>query len=164
MRERSQDGIENQIKVFAHILRQESQYEISVLLQQRIFAPITAVGFGVGQMLRAVQLDDDARLCAQEIHLHSSQAVKTDRQLHVKAKATLRFRQCFQSAKQERFAGASGPIFTCGGSRWGWGCVDEKICQGNIHPVANEPGNRPRNPIHFVPSSLEWRNGINFLE
>ena len=64
MHESSQDGIENQIKVFAHILRQESQYEISVLLQQGIFAPIPAVRFGVGQMLRAVQLDDDARLHA----------------------------------------------------------------------------------------------------
>ena len=110
MKERGQDGIENQIKIFAHILRQESQYEISVLLQQGIFAPIPAVRFGVGQMLRAVQLDDDARLRAQEIHLHSSPAVKTDRQLDVKAKSALRSRQCFQSAKQERFAGASRAI------------------------------------------------------
>src|SRR2546422_8338735 len=132
MNERSQDGIENQIKVFAHILRQESQYEISVLLQQCIFAPIPAVRFGVGQMLRAVQLDDDARLRAQEIHLHSSPAVKTDRQLDVKAKSALRSRQCFQPAKQERFAGASGPIFTFGGV-WGVSGVDEKICQGNTH-------------------------------
>ena len=63
MHERGQDSIENQIKVFAHILRQESQYEISVLLQG-IFAPIPATRFGVGQMLRAVQLDDEARLHA----------------------------------------------------------------------------------------------------
>ena len=70
MNERSQDGIENQIMVFAHILRQESQHEISVLLQG-IFAPIPAVRFGVGQMLRAVQLDDDAST-QQEIHALNS--------------------------------------------------------------------------------------------
>src|SRR5882762_840867 len=41
MSERSQDSIENQIKVFAYILRQESQYEISVLLQQGMSSSMT---------------------------------------------------------------------------------------------------------------------------
>jgi len=70
MHERGQHSIENQTKVFAHILRQESQYEISVL-SQGIFATIPAVRFGVGQVLRAVQLDDDAST-QQEIHALNS--------------------------------------------------------------------------------------------
>jgi len=49
MNERSQDGVKNMVQVFAGILCQEAQYEISILLQQGIFPPMPAASLGIGE-------------------------------------------------------------------------------------------------------------------
>jgi len=51
--------------VLAYVLGKESQYEITVLLQQNVFAPVAAIGIGVGQMLPAIQFDHDSQICAE---------------------------------------------------------------------------------------------------
>ena len=54
MNQGGQDGVENQIELLAEIFGEESQDEISVLLQQGILLPVLPVGFGIRQMLRAI--------------------------------------------------------------------------------------------------------------
>lgn len=51
---RTQDGIENKVKRFAHVFRKEAQHQITVLLQQLVFAPIAAVRDRICQMLSRV--------------------------------------------------------------------------------------------------------------
>jgi hypothetical protein len=54
-------GVEDTIEVLADILPKKSQNEIPVLLlQQPVFPPITTVGFWIGEVLRAIELHDDA--------------------------------------------------------------------------------------------------------
>ena len=48
MGQRRQNGVQNVIQLFAHILRKESKDKISVLLEQRIFSAVAAVVIGVG--------------------------------------------------------------------------------------------------------------------
>ena len=52
MRHGTEDGIEDVVEMLADILCQEPQDEVPVLLQQRVFAPVTAVGMRVIQMYR----------------------------------------------------------------------------------------------------------------
>ena len=49
--------IQRIIEVFADIFRQETQDEVSVLLQQSILPPVAPVGLGVRQVLGAVQFE-----------------------------------------------------------------------------------------------------------
>ena len=49
MRQRSQDRVEDRIKLFADVLSQEPKHEIAVFLQQPVLAPVAAIGIGVGQ-------------------------------------------------------------------------------------------------------------------
>ena len=76
MDERSQNGVKNMVQMFARIFRQEAQNEISILLQQGIFSPVTPVSLGISQMLRTVQFDDHIRLRTKEVHLHFPIAVE----------------------------------------------------------------------------------------
>ena len=112
MDESPQDGVQNMIEVFAHIFRQESQHEKSVLLQQGVFPPVPPVRFGISQMLRAVQFDYDAGFRAHQVHFHQSSPIKRNRQFHIEAKTASRCRYCLQTMKEERFAGAPRPLFT----------------------------------------------------
>ena len=58
MDERRRDGVKDLVKVLARVLRQESQDEIPVLLKQSVLSPVPPVRLRVGEMLRAIQLDD----------------------------------------------------------------------------------------------------------
>jgi len=70
MDESPQDGVQNLIEMFAHIFRQESQHEKSVLLQQGVFPPVPPVRFGISQMLCAVQFNYDAGFLGQALARH----------------------------------------------------------------------------------------------
>ncbi len=50
MRQHAQDGVEDLVD----ILGEEPQHEIAMLLEQRVFAPVPAMGAPVSQMLRVV--------------------------------------------------------------------------------------------------------------
>jgi hypothetical protein len=47
MRQRPDDSIQNLIEALANIFAQKPQHMISVLLEQNILAPITAVSLGI---------------------------------------------------------------------------------------------------------------------
>ena len=47
-----QDGVQHAIKLFPQVLRQETQDQPAVLLQQRVLAPVATVGIGVGQVVK----------------------------------------------------------------------------------------------------------------
>jgi hypothetical protein len=60
-RQRSQDRIEYQVEMFAHILGEEAQDEVAVLLEQLILATIPAVRIDAFQVLPTVQFDRDTQ-------------------------------------------------------------------------------------------------------
>ena len=64
MNQSGQYGVQNMIEVLARIFRKEPQHEISILLQQGVFPPVTPIGFSIGEMLRAIQFNDNAGLDA----------------------------------------------------------------------------------------------------
>jgi hypothetical protein len=55
--QRSLDRIQHQVEMFAHILREEAQHEVAVLLEQLILATIAAVRIDAFQVLPTVQFD-----------------------------------------------------------------------------------------------------------
>ena len=60
MRKRTQDRIENGVQILRHILRQETENGISVLLQQPVLVPVAAIGGWIGKVLGAIQFDNHA--------------------------------------------------------------------------------------------------------
>ena len=46
--------------MLAHIFGEEPQHEVTVFLQEKVFAPVATVSLGISQMLTAVELDSDA--------------------------------------------------------------------------------------------------------
>src|ERR1051326_1686382 len=141
MNEGGHDCIQNLVQVLASVFRQEPQNEISVLLQQCVFSPVTTVSLLITEMLRAVQFNDHTVLGAEEVDLHLAGTVERYGDFHVQAKATRRCWEGLQSAKKKRLAGAPGAGFP--GSVFGRssGSVHEQIRQRDIHAVADEAAN-----------------------
>ena len=77
----------------AHVLGEESQHEIAVLLEQDVFAPVAAIGVGVGQVLRTVQFDHDSQIPTEQIHFHSPAPIEGDGQLDIQVEPSVRFGQ-----------------------------------------------------------------------
>ena len=65
----AEDGIECDVQMLAEVLGKEAQDKAAVLLEQRILATVAAVGGGIGQVLRAVDLDGDLQLRAEQVDL-----------------------------------------------------------------------------------------------
>jgi hypothetical protein len=59
-----QNGVQNQVEMLARVFRQEPQHKISILLEQDVLPPVPPICFCAGEMLSAVQLDDNAGLGA----------------------------------------------------------------------------------------------------
>ena len=85
-----------------------------MLLQQCIFAPVTAVSLYIREMLRAIQFDDQIGFGAKQVRLHASAIVEGDGQLCVQAESSNRLRQRFQAAKEKCFARASRTVGSFG--------------------------------------------------
>jgi hypothetical protein len=64
MNESGQNSIQNLVEALARVLRQETQHKISILLQQGVLPSVPPISVGVGEMLRAIQLNDHARFRA----------------------------------------------------------------------------------------------------
>ena len=64
MNERGQDRVKNLVEVLAGVFRQKSQYKVSMLLEQRILAPVPPIRVNISEMLGPIQLNDHARLRA----------------------------------------------------------------------------------------------------
>lgn len=58
-----------------------------MFLKKLILPAISTVGCSIGQMLRAVQLDGDARLLAQKIDFHLTSTIERNRQARIQPKA-----------------------------------------------------------------------------
>ena len=66
------DGVQNIIEALAEVFSQETEHEVTVLLECGILATITPVSLGIGQMLPAVQFDNQVQILAKQIHFHSA--------------------------------------------------------------------------------------------
>ena len=98
----SENRVKDRVEVSGEVLYEKTQDNIPVLLEQLIFAPIAAVCDGIGEMLRPVEFDDDARIVTQQINLHPATAIERYRQLGIQVKASFRFLQRFEAAIQKR--------------------------------------------------------------
>ena len=74
--QRRQNGVQDDIEMFAHVFRQESQDQISVLLQESILSAIPPVGLGVSQVLGSVQFDGHTGVRAKQIDFHPPAVVE----------------------------------------------------------------------------------------
>jgi hypothetical protein len=121
----NKDGIQDLIEVFARVLGKEPEDEVPVSLQLRIFSPIAAVGFCIGQVLRSVQFNDQSVLRAEEVDFHTPVAIKRDRQIRVQDEAILCCEHCLQPTIEECLAGASSSVDAFGAWRWKAGSMNE---------------------------------------
>jgi hypothetical protein len=69
--ERPQDRIQHQVQFLSRVLRKKAQYEVAVLLEQLILAPVTAVGDRIREMLGTIQLHRDTGIRAQKVDFQS---------------------------------------------------------------------------------------------
>ena len=76
-RNHTQHGIQNCVEVLAEVVGEEAEDEVSVCLQEHVFAAVAAVGFS-GEVLRAIEFDDDPRFGVEEVHFHFADAVEQD--------------------------------------------------------------------------------------
>jgi hypothetical protein len=60
MNESGQNGIQNLLEALARVFRQESQHKISILLEKGVLPPVSPIRVGISEMLRAIQLNDQA--------------------------------------------------------------------------------------------------------
>jgi hypothetical protein len=60
MNESGQNGIQNLIEAPARVLCQESQYRISILLEQGVLPAVWPIRLNLSEMLRPIQLNDHA--------------------------------------------------------------------------------------------------------
>ena len=77
---RHQDTIQYIIQLTARVLRETAQHEVSVLLQQHVLSPVTAVRIRIREMLRAVQFDDHTGVGTEKVRLHHAPIVEGDGQ------------------------------------------------------------------------------------
>jgi hypothetical protein len=59
------DRVQYRIEMFTDVFCEKTQNEIAGLLEQPILPAIAAIGFGVVEVLGAIQFDGDAGLGAQ---------------------------------------------------------------------------------------------------
>lgn len=85
--EHVQNVIQYPVEVPRDILGEEAQDEITVFLQELVFMAVAAIGNRVAEVLRAIDLDREARPIADQINLHATRSIKWDRQARVQAKA-----------------------------------------------------------------------------
>ena len=111
----------------ADVLGQEPQHDVTVLLQQEVLPPVAAIGFGVSQMLGAVEFNRYARICVHEINFRSALSVERNRQFDVQPEPAGGLRQSLQPAVQERLGRAPRAFGAVGVGRKGTGaCRDRK--------------------------------------
>lgn len=101
MVERAVDSIENLIEVKGDVLGQEAQDEISVLLKQGVLSTIAAIGFGIGEVLGAVELEDEVEIFVEEIDLHATGIPERDRKAGIEFKTALCLRQSLEPTEQK---------------------------------------------------------------
>ena len=93
MAEPSQHGIEHKVKLLAHVLGEEAENEVVVLLEELVFASIPPVPDRVREMLGTVQFDRDARIGAQKIDFHPALTVERNRERDIQTKSPFGFRE-----------------------------------------------------------------------
>ena len=85
MREGAVNGVERGIEAFRQIFGEETQDVAAVFLEQSVLATVAAIGGGVGEVLRAVDLDGELEPGAEQIYLHLAPVVEGDRQFAMTA-------------------------------------------------------------------------------
>ena len=63
--QRTEDCVEDHVELLVDIFDEEPQDEVAVLLEQKIFAAVTAVGVGTVKMLGTVEFDGNSPVGAQ---------------------------------------------------------------------------------------------------
>jgi hypothetical protein len=138
--------------VFAYVFAKEPQHEVTVFLQQNVFAPIAPIGFRVGQMLTTVKFDGNARPVAKQVDFHVPPTVKGNRQLGVEAEEPPRLRERFKPSEKECLGGTASTLDAFRVGRHFARCVNEQTRQGVVDAVANKPPHARRKFGFRLPS------------
>ena len=136
--ENAQDLIKDVVEVFAKVIGEEPENEVTVQLQEGVFAAVAAVGGGVGEVLESVEFDDEAGGGAEKIDFHFAVFVEGDGEPGVELEVSGELGVGFEAAVEKGFAGAAGTGGSLGIGSRGAGDVDEKLGEGRIDTVTNE--------------------------
>jgi len=149
------DGVQDVVQSFAGILREEPEHEVFILLEEYILSPVPPIRFRIRQMLWAVQFDDDTSIRAEEIHFHPAEAIEWNWQVRVQPKAALGFRQSFEPAIEEGFAGTASAIHSIGVWKWCTRGMHKQIRQSRVHTIPDQPANA--GCVIFLPAGIDRR-------
>ena len=138
MNKHSLDCIQDLIEVLADVFRQEAQHEIALLLQEVVLVPVQAVSLGIGQVVRTIQLNRQARLGAEQVHLHPALAAKGYGQRDIQLEPSGCLWDRFQAAVKEGFRRTPGPAGSYRTGRWRRHGTDKQLCQRHVYPIANQ--------------------------
>ena len=72
----SQNRIEHGVQVLADVLGKKAQHEVAVLLQQLVLPSIATIRDWIREVLSTIELDDNARVGAQQVDFKASEAVE----------------------------------------------------------------------------------------
>ena len=132
-----QDGIQHHVQALAEVFGEKAEDEAAVGLQGGVFATVAPPCLGIGEMLTAINLDDEAAARAEKIDLHLSAIIEGNGKHGIEMKPSGKLRRRFQPAKEERLAGAPGARGAFGVRRRSPGRVDEQFRQRLIDTVAD---------------------------
>src|SRR5262249_26377160 len=100
---------------------------------------VSAIGFGIREMLPSVKLDDQSAFGTEQIDFHPSLCLEWDRKFCVEQKAAGGCGKRLQTPIKECLGGAACSGKTFGIAGRSSGRVNEEVGQGHVNTIANEP-------------------------
>ena len=134
----AQDGVEGVVEVFADVVGEQAENEIAVLLEERVFGAVGAVGVGVVEVLRAVNFDGEVKGGTEQIDFHVGIAAESNGEADVELEAIASGGEGLKSAVEEGFAGAAGAGFALGTGLDGACGVYEQVTEVGIDAIADQ--------------------------
>lgn len=103
----AEDFVADHLQAIDDVLGQETKYEETMSLQQRVLSPISPIGVGFAKMAPAVDLDRDSRIQARKVEFGLLRA-ESESGFHIQAKKADRLRQALEEFEKKPLRGAAG--------------------------------------------------------
>ncbi len=129
------DLVEDLPEVFGGVGGEEAEDEVAVLLQEGVFAAVTAPGVLVGEVLRAVEFDGEVRFGAEEVDFHRALLGEGDREFGIELEFSACGFEVLEALEEEGLCGAAGALDALGARGWFCGGFEEKSRQRFLHTV-----------------------------
>lgn len=128
----SLDRIKHAVEIFTKVLRQKTQNEVSVFLEENILSSVPTIRVSIFEMLITVQLDDDFLRGTNEIDFHAASVIEGYWQKGVEKESILGGGQALQAVIKKALAGTP--------SLWVMrlGNMDKEPGERGIHAVSDQ--------------------------